>query len=67
MPRCAAETAAQVDRRCESDPGGDGLHRQVGPFEEDPCRVDAPAQAGHIPTENAPGRIARALGDFFTA
>lgn len=23
--------------------------------------------AGHIPTENAPGRIARALVDFFTA
>ena len=24
-------------------------------------------EAGHIPTENAPDRIARALGDFFTA
>src|SRR4051794_10006172 len=34
----SSEAAAQVDGRGESDPGGDGLHGEIGLFQQYPCR-----------------------------
>ena len=42
------EVAAQIDRRGESDPGGDGLHGKVGLLEQHPCRVEAAAEVGAL-------------------
>ncbi|GAA3363917.1 hypothetical protein GCM10017744_060600 [Streptomyces antimycoticus] len=60
------EAAAQVDCRGESDAGGDGLDRQVGLFQQYPCRVDALADQplsragaelfGEPPGEGAAGK-----------
>ncbi|MBE1532340.1 hypothetical protein H4W34_002173 [Actinomadura algeriensis] len=39
-----AESAAEVAGGDEPDPGGDGLHRKVGLFEQFPGRVEAAAE-----------------------